>query len=187
MPQFMQGFWREPWRPVSRPALIGWILFYCAFLLYALADKTGFLFVDYVNLMIHEGGHLLFGWLGQTPGLWGGTILQWLVPALLAAYFFTQRHTTGFAFCLFMLFENFLYTSVYMADARAQVLPLVAVGDVDSAPHDWAAIFASLGLLQHDTKIAAVVRAAGWLGMIGTVAWLGIPSARQRRADENAR
>ncbi len=172
-------FWREPWRRLSRPALIGWMGFYGAFLLYAATDKTGFLIVDHVNLVVHEGGHLLFGWLGHTAGLWGGTVLQWLAPALLAGYFFTQRHPTGFAFCLFMLFENFLYTAVYMADARAQALPLVGVGDVDSAPHDWAAIFSSLGVLQHDTRIAAAVRAAGWVGMTATMAWLGIRGWQQ--------
>ncbi len=174
MDNILQDVWKRPWRPVSRAGLIGWILFYCAFLLYALTNKSGFLIVDHVNLVVHEGGHLLFGWLGRTPGLWGGTALQWLAPALLACYFFTRRHPTGFAFCLFMLFENFLYTAVYMADARAQALPLVSVGDADAVPHDWAAIFSSLGVLQHDRQIAAVVRGAGWLGMLGTVAWLGM-------------
>ena len=176
-------FWREPWRRVSRPALIVWIACYCAFLLYAFANRGAFLFIDHVNLVIHEGGHLLFGWLGPTPGLWGGTLLQWLVPALLAFYFFTQRHVTGFAFCLFVLFENFLYTATYMADARAQVLPLVSVGDSDSVPHDWFAIFSSLGVLSYDTRIAAVVRLAGWIGMVLTVAWLG----NRARADSNSR
>jgi hypothetical protein len=54
----------------------------------------------------------------------GGTILQWLVPFALAAYFFLQRQTTAFVFSLFFFFENWLYTATYMADARAQVLPL---------------------------------------------------------------
>ena len=71
-------------------------------------------------LVVHEGGHNLFGWFGPTLGLWGGTLLQWLVPLLLAAYFFSQRQTAGFVFCLFFFFENWLYTATYMADARAQ-------------------------------------------------------------------
>ena len=86
---------------------------------------------------MHEGGHNLFGWFGPTLGLWGGTLLQWLVPFLLAAYFFSQRQTTGFVFCLFFFFENWLYTATYMADARAQVLPLVTTGDPDFVEHDW--------------------------------------------------
>ena len=170
-----ENFTAEGWTPVSRPALIGWLIFYAGFLVYAATQHGGFLFIDNVNLVVHEGGHLLFGWFGPTLGLWGGTLLQWLVPALLAIYFWFHRQTTGAAFCAFMTFENFLYTATYMADARTQVLQLVSVGgaggDSDS-PHDWFNIFSSLGVLSHDTQIATVVRAAGWLGMIGTVAWL---------------
>jgi hypothetical protein len=165
-----------PWRSLSRAALAGWLLFYAGFLAYAAADRSGFLFIDHVNLVVHEGGHLLFGWFGQTLGLWGGTLLQWLVPALLAAYFYFQRQIAGFCFSLFMFFENFLYTATYMADARAQVLDLVSVGDGDPAGgslHDWFNIFSSLGVLNHDTQIAAMVRTLGWFGMLATAAWLG--------------
>lgn len=161
----------DDWKPISRIALIGWLVFYALFLLYAFTAHGGFLAIDHVNLVIHEGGHLLFSWLGDTLCLWGGTILQWLVPFLLATYFWFQRHPTGFTFCGFFFFENFLYTATYMADARAQDLPLVSVGDSDGNPHDWFNIFSRLGVLQHDTQIAAVVRAAGWIGMIAIVAW----------------
>ena len=59
-----------------------------------------------------------------------------------------------------------------MADARAMVLPLVTAGDSDYIEHDWHTIFSSLGMLQYDTKIAAVVSFLGWLGMLATVFWL---------------
>jgi len=121
---------------------------------------------------VHEGGHLLFGWFGQTIGLWGGTILQWMVPLLLAVYFFHQRQPAAFAFCLFFFFENWLYTATYMADARAMALPLVTVGDPEFAEHDWHTIFSSLGVLDYDTTIAAAVRLLGWCGMLGCVGWL---------------
>jgi hypothetical protein len=159
------------WKSLSTVALVGWVLFYILFLAYAAMNRSGFLFIDNANLVVHEGGHLLFGWFGPTLGLWGGTILQWLVPFLLAAWFFTQRQISGFCFCLFIFFENFLYTATYMADARAQALSLVSVGESDN-PHDWFNIFSSLGVLQHDTQIAAAVRFLGWLGMLCTVAWL---------------
>ena len=92
------------WRPVSRWALGAWLIFYGWFLIYAFTQGHGYLFIDSANLVVHEAGHLLFGWLGPTLGLWGGTILQWLVPLLLAAYFFVQRQTTAFAFCMFFIF-----------------------------------------------------------------------------------
>ncbi len=172
MREYWQTLIEEPWKPVSRPAIAAWIVLYLAFLVYAFSAHGGFLFIDNANLVVHEGGHNLFGWFGPTIGLWGGTLLQWLVPFLLASYFFTQRQTAGFVFCLFFFFENWLYTATYMADARAQVLPLVTTGDPDFAEHDFYTIFSSLGVLNYDTKIAAVVRILGWCGMIGCVVWL---------------
>src|SRR5436309_1583879 len=96
----------ENWRPVSKPALIGWLAFYALFLLHALTNKDGFLIIDNVNLIVHESGHLLFGWFGPTIGLWGGTIMELLVPFLLALYFVSTRQTTGAAFAAFFFFEN---------------------------------------------------------------------------------
>jgi hypothetical protein len=172
MDQYLQALWDQPWQPTSRSAVSAWVCFYASFLLYAFTRHGGFLFIDLANLVVHEGGHLLFGWFGPTLGLWGGTLLQWLVPLLLAGYFFSQKQTTAFAFCLFFFFENWLYTATYMADARAMALPLVTTGDSDWVEHDWHAIFSSLGVLPYDTKIAAAVSLLGWCGMLGTVAWL---------------
>jgi hypothetical protein len=178
----LQTILDAPWKPLSRPALLAWLIFYAAFLVYALSAHGGFLFIDNANLIVHEGGHNLFGWFGPTLGLWGGTLLQWLVPFLLAAYFFTQRQVAGFVFCLFFFFENWLYTATYMADARAQVLPLVTTGDPDFVEHDFYAIFSSLRVLNHDTQIAAVVRLLGWCGMLAVTGWLVSRSRTNREA-----
>lgn len=176
----LQSVLTEPWKPVSRPILAAWLIFYLWFLAYAFRSHGGYLFIDSANLVVHEGGHNLFRWFGATLCLWGGTILQWAVPFLLAVYFFTQRQIPGFVFSLFFFFENWLYTATYMADARAQVLPLVTTGDPDFVEHDWFTIFSSLGMLNYDTKIAAVVRMLGWLGMIATVSWLTFHVVREQ-------
>lgn len=176
MREWLESWWEAEWHPVSRAALVGWMGFYVVFLLYAAANHNRFLFIDNVNLVVHEAGHLLFGWTENfLLGVWGGTLLQWLVPLALATTFLVRRQTTGFAFCLFFFFENLLYSATYMADARRMELPLVTVGDADPdfTGHDWNIIFSSLGMLHRDTAIAAMVGAAGWLGMLGTVAWLG--------------
>ena len=177
MRQYLDSFveWsgaREDWRPISRWAVLAWIGFYLLFLFYAFRMHGCCLFIDSANLVVHEGGHLLFGWFGSTLGLWGGTILQWLVPLILAAYFFRQRQPAAFAFCMFFFFENWLYTASYMADARAMALPLVTTGDPDYVEHDWNTIFSSLGVLPYDTRIAAAVRFMGWCGMLLSIAWL---------------
>ncbi len=172
----------EPgWCPVSKTALGAWLAFYVIFLIYAAFDRTGFLLIDYVNLPIHEAGHLLFGILarnGQVEGLAvatavaGGTALQLAVPLLLAVYFTHQRHATGTAFCSFFFFENFLNIATYMADARCQQLTLVTVGDGDNAIHDWFYLFSHMHVLEYDQRIASLVRLLAWVGMMGTVLWL---------------
>src|SRR5215469_7859007 len=167
------AFLETEWQPVPRWALVAWALFYALFLGYVFHSHGGFLFIDLANLVVHEGGHLLFGWFGPALGLWGGTLLQWLVPFLLAAYFFVQGQKSAFVFCAFFFFENWLYTATYMADARAMLLPLVSAGgrDSDYIEHDWNLIFSSLGVLPYDTTIAGIVRCLGWCGMIAVMVW----------------
>lgn len=162
---------KESWEPTSRPARLGWLAFYALFLLYALTEKSNWLFIDSVFLPIHEGGHLLFRWFGETLYVMGGTILQLGVPLAIAVYFTFRRQASGAAFAAFFFFENFLNVGTYMADARTQSLPLVTVGDSDFVEHDWTTMFEKLGLLQRDTAIGHAVRAIGWLGMFGVVAW----------------
>ena len=167
------------WKSVSRFAGIAWLAVYILFLIYAAADRSGFLFLDYVNLMIHEAGHPFFSWLGYTIMILGGTLGELIVPLLCGAYFFVKREATGFAFCGFWFFENFPYIGTYMADARAQALPLVGSGD-----HDWNILFGQWGLLMHDVQIGGFTRALGWLGMFGVVGWLAWRTWTGARAEE---
>lgn len=155
------------WKPVSRRAGIVCLCAYTLFLLYAAFDRTGFLFPDNANLIIHEGGHFFFSWFGRTIMILGGTLGELLVPFLCAIYFFTQREVFGVAFSCFWFFENFPYIGTYMADARAGVLPLVGGGE-----HDWETLFSQWGIIMKDQNIGATVRYLGWVGMIATVAWL---------------
>ena len=74
------------WKPVSRGAGIAWLCFYALFLLYAFTSRSGFLILDYVNLIIHEGGHFFFSWFGNTIMILGGTLGELFVPLLCALY-----------------------------------------------------------------------------------------------------
>jgi hypothetical protein len=161
------------WQPISRPALTGWLAFYLIYIVHA-ARVVDFTFIYPVEVIIHEAGHLFFSYLGQTMMLWGGTLFQLLVPALLALSFAWRGQTTGVAFCTFFLSENLLNIAVYIADARALDLPLITVGDAsgDGVLHDWWNILTQLNLLDYDTRIAAVVKAIGWIGMFATLGWM---------------
>lgn len=165
-------FLEEDWRPVSRAVLLIASAFYLLFLFQAARGTGVLLMMDLVFVPIHEGGHLLFRFFGEFLAVAGGTILQLAVPLMLATFFIFQRQIPGAAFCMFFVFERFLPISTYMADARAQELPLLTVGDGDYIIHDWAYLFGRLGVLEHDTEIAHAVRILGWIGMIATVAWM---------------
>ncbi|HWG59169.1 MAG TPA: hypothetical protein VN661_08995 [Candidatus Acidoferrales bacterium] len=168
---FLSELDRE-WDRVPPAMGIAALVCYLAFL-YQEMRGTGFLLMmDLVFVPVHEGGHLLFRFFGEFISVAGGTGLQLGVPLALCVYFVFQRKAQGAAFCAFFFFEQFLPISVYMADARAEELPLLTVGDSGYVIHDWNYLFGSLGVLNHNIQIAHAVRAMGWLGMMGTVGWL---------------
>jgi hypothetical protein len=171
----------EDWRPVNRAVLVIASAFYLLFLYQAVRGSGALLMIDLVFVPIHEGGHLLFRFFGEFLAVAGGTILQLTVPLMLAFFFVFQRQIPGTAFCTFFFFEQFLPIATYMADARAQELPLLTVGDTDNVIHDWAYLFGKLGVLDHDTQIAHDVRMLGWIGMVATLAWFIWRSLRSRQ------
>jgi hypothetical protein len=163
----MPFFLEEDWKGISRLSGGFWLAAYFIFLIHAWRDTSGFLFPDFVNLMIHEAGHVFFSWGGNTLMLLGGTLGELIVPLLCAAGFCYQRQPLGFAFCVFWSFENLLYIGTYMSDARTSALPLV--GSEDS---DWTLLFGRWNLLIYDQRIGHAFRVIGWLGMLAVVAWL---------------
>ena len=167
----------EKWKSISRLSLIGWLVAYGLFMVHALRDADGFLLLDHVNLPFHEAGHIFFTPLGQRMHFLGGTLFQLLVPLALMISFLTKRETTGFAFCLFWLGENFLNISIYMADARDLSLPLVGGG-----VHDWNYLFSHMGLLHKDKAIAGAVKIVGWIIMVSAPLWL-VVRAKTSRGD----
>lgn len=139
--------------------------------------------VDAVDLAIHETGHLVFGFFGEIIAAAGGTLFQLIVPAVFCAYFYRRRDRLGAAVCLWWVAQNCWNIAVYVADARAQELPLVGGGE-----HDWAFLLGELGLLRNDQGIARMWNALGF-GLfvvaifMGTRAALNPPSPLADEAD----
>lgn len=154
------------WKPVSKGAMSAFVIAAALFWLSAIRNKSGFLLLDHVNLPFHEFGHIFFSPFGEFIGILGGTIMQLAIPFGIMIAFALKGETAGVAFCAFWFGENLLNISVYMADARSMVLPLVGSGD-----HDWNILFSRVNLLRYDTVIAKFVRFTGWLIMILSVGW----------------
>ena len=156
------------WREVPTPKLVIFLAGLALFALLVFKSESGFVFgLDHANLLFHEAGHPIVGLFSQRLETYGGTMGQFAFPLVLAVSFWRKGEAISFAAAVIWFFENWLNIARYMADARAQELPLVGGGD-----HDWARIFGRWHLLNHDTQIAAVVRTAGWLGMAAACAWV---------------
>lgn len=167
------------WQPVGTPAFVGASLGLGGLFALALTSEPGWVpLLDGVNLLFHEAGHPLFGIFGwEALTVLGGTLMQLLVPLLVLGSFWLRRETLGTAVTGVWAFENLLNIARYVADARAQALPLVGGGE-----HDWADLLGRWGLLAQDATIGQALRLAGWIGMLACWAWLGWRwhAARQR-------
>ena len=123
--------------------------------------------LDSANLAFHEAGHPIFGLLSSRLMVYGGTLMQLLIPAACAWECYRREQRYGFYVCLVWIAENLLNIARYMADARAHELPLV--GGVDPADfHDWTEILNRWGLLNQDTALAFLVR----IGALILMAWI---------------
>ena len=158
----------EAWQPISK---IKFAAFSAGVLVIVLAlvksGSQGVYLLDGANLLFHEAGHMFFGLLGPTMELYGGTLGQFVFPLVLVVSFWRQGLAVSFAAGWIWFFENFFSVARYMADARAQELPLVGGGE-----HDWFNIFSRWNALYYDTTIASVVRICAWAGIGLAWAWL---------------
>ena len=173
------------WQPVQTWQLVGWLVAYA--LIMWTYRPGGVRLLDAAYLVTHEAGHPLFSYAGwEILTVLGGTILQLLVPVLLALSFAWRGHTLGTAFCSWAFFNSLNGVSLYMGDARAKGLPLVAPGVASDEVegHDWEYIFKWIGhgAINHDQQLAAITVAIAWIGMFACVGWL-IWMWRQNAAD----
>ena len=114
--------------------------------------------LDSLDLAIHETGHLLFAFDGETLAVLGGTLMQLLVPMVFVVALWRQGDRHGATVPLWWLGQNCWNISVYIRDARVQALPLVGGGE-----HDWAFLLGEWGLLRRDQAIGGAVYLAGAL------------------------
>ena len=135
-------------------------------------------FLDFVNLAFHEGGHIIFGLLGNRfVMVCGGTAMQMLMPAAAAWEFYRRGERASVCGTLWWFGQNFLGIGNYIADARAQKLDLVAGG-----VHDWTYLLETVGLLIHDEGIGRAVQILGCLIMAFAAAGAYVYSRPAARA-----
>jgi hypothetical protein len=107
-------------------------------------------FIQNVNLIFHEAGHVLFMFFGRFLHILGGSLLEILIPLLITFYFAAKRQFFSATCTSWWLATAFLSVSIYAADARERALPLLGGGNVG---HDWFNLLTILGWLQHDDLV----------------------------------
>ena len=149
----------EPQALRPAPAWAFWV-FLASLLLLApdILNPAGWSFLDGVDLIFHEAGHVMFAPLGDTLMLMGGSLFQVLVPAALAGVFFWRGEGVSAAAILLWTAQNLANVSVYIADAQGRLLPLIT-GDPDT--HDWWQLLGGWGALPQCVAIGRAVWFAG--------------------------
>ena len=144
------------------------------------------LFMDNVNLIIHEAGHVIFRVFGEFVYFLGGSLMQILVPLVFSAYFWRSGQRFAACVTIFWTATSLLQLAVYVGDARAMELPLLGG---EYVTHDWNWILTELGWLRLDKALAGMVYATGFLytivGVLGAAYFargdtLELPWHRQR-------
>jgi len=136
-------------------------------------------FIDHLNLLIHEGGHLFFNYFGEWMGFLGGTLLQLLIPLAFCLVFLFRRDKYASALFGIWFGESIMYMYVYMADAQDQLLPLVGGGT-----HDWYWMFSRMGVLEHCKGIALFFQVLASIIVLSSIAYMLYDSFRKKKPVE---
>ena len=152
---------------------------------YALGDPSHVLanwnFVDNVDLVIHEAGHIIFMPFGEFLHVLGGSLTQVLVPVIFAAYFFMRRQWYSASVMLFWIGENVLSVATYMGDSIVQQLPLLGG---DGVIHDWNWLLTDTGLLKYTDTLARLTYDVGFLAILAAIVlclWLSVEKPEKVR------
>lgn len=120
---------------------------------YFVATRGDFTLLDNADLIIHEAGHFFFRPFGIFLMYAGGTLMQLIVPSLLAWHFLRHNYRFGVQVSMFWLGHNLINISVYAADARSRSLPLLGG---DATEHDWWNMLRMMGILEYDHALGAL-------------------------------
>ena len=174
-------------RPPVSPALRDWLATWGSSLVLA-PCALYFVVVDYgagglvglpwtivhaLDLLFHEAGHFIFHFFGRFMGIAGGSLMQLLMPAVIAWSTLVHHQKVPCQLALLWLGQSFIDVSVYAADAQARALPLI--GNLGVEAHDWHNLLAMTGTLEHTALIAGVLYGLAfvpWALMLALPRWV---------------
>jgi hypothetical protein len=136
------------------------ITLFCGYFIYCGFTPTEWHFIDNVNLIFHEAGHVIFFFFGEFIQVFMGSGFQVLLPLFISLYFFYNRQFLSGALVLAWVGQSIVNVSVYAGDAMLMNLPLLGG---DGVIHDWNYLLTTLGQLSHTSAIASVIYGIGMI------------------------
>jgi hypothetical protein len=130
------------------------------------SNPTVYRFLDSVDLVFHESGHLIFWAFGEFVGILGGSLMQVLVPLVCTVHFLWNDRRWAATVTSFWVGQNLFNVSVYVKDARARSLPLL--GGEDTI-HDWYWLLGKTHLLAWDRAIGNLVYGVGLIALLACI------------------
>jgi hypothetical protein len=144
--------------------LVGW-----AFFLYLFIGLLGFSAENssnailsgmyFIDFGVHEASHLIVFFLPPILVAAAGSLGEMTFTVLLLYAALKARSYFAAVFTGLWVMLGFMSAGRYMADARAQSLPLIGPGE--TVQHDWHYVFSQLGWLNADTIIGGTVQGIG--------------------------
>jgi hypothetical protein len=125
--------------------VVGLILIVSAFVQYF--TNTPWWFMQNVNLIFHEAGHVFLMFFGQTLHMLGGSLFEIAIPLFVLLYFSYKKQYFSAGFGAWWVSTALLSVSIYVSDAQERILPLLGGGAVN---HDWHTLLSQWGLLTYD-------------------------------------
>ena len=121
----------------------------------------------FINFGVHEATHLVLLFLPSVIVAAAGSIGEIGFTALMVIAALRAKSYFATVFTGLWVMLAFISAGRYMADARAQQLPLIGPGE--TVQHDWNYVFSQLGWLSADTIIGGTVQAIGIIIGIGSL------------------
>ena len=131
-------------------------------------------FLHLPDLVFHEAGHVIFAPFGRFMSVFGGSLLQVLVPVIAAIAFVRQEEPFSAAVCTWWAGQNLVDLAPYIADARS--LRLTLIGGRTGAEvegHDWEFLLNQLGVSHYAHPIGYTTHAIGIMIMVVALIYAG--------------
>ena len=129
-------------------------------------------FLHLPDLVFHEAGHFIFAPFGRFMTVLGGSLLQFLIPVIVAIAFVRQEEPFSASIGAWWAGQNLVDVAPYIADARS--LRLTLIGGRTGAEvegHDWEYLLNTLGISHYAHPLGYFTHFIGIAIMIAALAY----------------